>query len=59
LVKKNMEDPRVNDELANTMALAEALNIRGTPAFVVNQTLVPGAVDAATLEGLIKSAREK
>ena len=59
LVKKNMEDPRVNDELANTMALAEALNIRGTPAFVVNQTLVPGAVDAATFEGLIKSAREK
>lgn len=59
LVKKNMNDPRVNAELASTMALAEALNIRGTPAFVVNQTLVPGAVDAATLKGLIKSAREK
>lgn len=59
LVKKNMEDPRVNAELASTMALAEALNIRGTPAFVVNQTLVPGAVDAATLKGLIKTAREK
>lgn len=59
LVKKNMDDPRVNTELASTMALAEALNIRGTPAFVVNQTLVPGALDAATLIGLIKSAREK
>ncbi len=58
-VKKNMDDPRVNTELASTMALAEALNIRGTPAFVVNQTLVPGAVDAATLKDLIKSAREK
>lgn len=59
LVKKNMDDPRVNAELASTIALAEALGIRGTPAFVVNKTLVPGALDAATLKNLIKSAREK
>ncbi len=57
-VKKDMQDPRVDTELNNNMALAEALNIQGTPAFVVNQTLVPGALDAATLKDLIKKARE-
>ena len=40
------------------MALAEALNIRGTPAFIINQTLVPGAIDQETLEGMVKEARK-
>lgn len=57
-VKKSMEDPRIDIELSHTMALAEALNIRGTPAFIINQTLVPGAIDQETLEELVKEARK-
>ena len=57
-VKKSMEDPRIDIELSHTMALAEALNIRGTPAFIINQTLVPGAIDQETLEGMVKEARK-
>jgi len=56
-VKKHMDDPRVNMELRHNMALAQALGIRGTPAFVVDNTLVPGALDRKTLEELIKKAR--
>jgi protein-disulfide isomerase len=56
-VKKHMDDPRVDTELRHNMALAEALGIQGTPAFVVNNTLVPGALDRDTLEKLIKDAR--
>ena len=57
-VKKSMSDPRIEKELSHNMALAESLNIRGTPAFIVNKTLVPGAVDRETLVGLIKEARK-
>ncbi|WNK01214.1 DsbA family protein [Thalassospiraceae bacterium LMO-JJ14] len=56
-VKKHMSDPRIDTELRHNMALAEALGINGTPAFVVNNTLVPGALDRDTLQRLIKDAR--
>ena len=56
-VKKHMDDPRIDTELRHNMALAETLGIRGTPAFVINNTLVPGAVDRDSLENLIKDAR--
>jgi protein-disulfide isomerase len=56
-VKKNMDDPRIDTELRHNMALAEALGIQGTPAFVINNTLVPGAVDRDALDSLIKEAR--
>jgi len=57
-VKKHMDDPRVNMELRHNAALAQSLGIQGTPAFVVNNTLVPGALNRETLEDLIKKARE-
>lgn len=57
-VKKSMSDPRIETELRRNMALAESLNIRGTPAFIVGRTLVPGALDRETLTNLIKEARK-
>lgn len=56
-VKKHMSDPRIDTELRHNMALAEALGIQGTPAFVVDNTLVPGALNRESLEELIKKAR--
>ena len=40
------------------MALASALGVRGTPAFVIGKQFVPGAVDAAALKQLIADARK-
>ncbi len=56
-VKKAMDDPRVEREIRHNMALAQALNIRGTPAFVIGKELVPGAIDLDTLKKLVKAAR--
>ena len=39
-------------------ALAEALDIRGTPAFVIGGEMVPGAIDIATLKEKIAAARK-
>ena len=37
--------------------LADALGIRGTPAFVIGDNLIPGAVDLQTLKQKIAAAR--
>lgn len=44
-------------ELAKTRQLTSALNIRGTPAFIVGDALIPGAVDAETLKKQIAVTR--
>ena len=41
---KDMESPEVKAELEEVMQLADALQINGTPTFVVGQDLVVGAV---------------
>lgn len=57
-LEKDMEDPRLKQIIDRNMALAAALGVRGTPAFVVGKQFVPGAVDAATLRQLIADARK-
>ena len=52
-----MEDPRVEQEIQHNLALAQQLGINGTPAFIIGDTLVPGAIDAATLAKLITENR--
>lgn len=57
-LEKDMEDPKLKQIIDRNMALASALGIRGTPAFVIGKQFVPGAVDAATLKQLIADARK-
>ncbi len=52
-----MKTPEIAVLIARNMALADALNVRGTPAFIIGDVLVPGAIDAATLNRLIAAAR--
>jgi protein-disulfide isomerase len=39
--------------------LAKALDIGGTPAFVIGDEIVPGAIDLASLKQMIATARKK
>ena len=57
-LEKDMEDPKLKQIIDRNLALASALGIRGTPAFVIGKQFVPGAVDAATLKQLIADARK-
>ena len=54
---EDMEDPAIEAAIARNLELANALGITGTPSFVIGDRVVPGAVDRATLEGLIIQAR--
>lgn len=56
-LRADMEAPEVDAHIAASMELAEALGVTGTPAFVVGDAVVPGAVPAEELARLIEEAR--
>ncbi|ONG50213.1 disulfide bond formation protein DsbA [Pseudoroseomonas deserti] len=57
--KRDMEDPAILARLQHNVGLARALSIEGTPALVIGNTLVPGAVDLPTLQNLVAQARQE
>ncbi|ALG70716.1 membrane protein [Azospirillum thiophilum] len=58
-LKKDMESPDVLKVIAANQALAEKLNIRGTPAFVFGDELVPGAIKLDDMKRLTDAVRAK
>jgi protein-disulfide isomerase len=56
-LEADMMAPDVNAAIQANYALANELGIEGTPAFVIGRQLIPGAVDKARLEQLIREAR--
>jgi protein-disulfide isomerase len=58
-IQREMNDPAIQQRLQGNLALAQALSIEGTPALVIGTTLVPGAVDLATLQQLVAEARRQ
>jgi protein-disulfide isomerase len=55
--RKAAADPAIARQLLDTRALATALKIEGTPAFVVGDTLIPGA-DLEALRTAIRIAKD-
>lgn len=57
-LEKGIADPAIDAIIGETMELAQSLGINGTPAFVIGDQIVPGAVDIDTLKQLIAKARK-
>jgi protein-disulfide isomerase len=57
-LRKDMEDPKVMQALQANMQLAESLRINGTPAFIIDQMLIPGAVGYDSLAAAIDDVRK-
>jgi protein-disulfide isomerase len=57
-VKTDMTAPEIEQIIKRNYELADALGIRGTPAFVIGDTLIPGAADLPTLKQTIAAARK-
>ena len=53
----DMQSPAIETRLQANLELARELGIEGTPAFVVGDELIPGAVDKTRLAQLIEEAR--
>lgn len=58
-LKADMESEEIGRYIQRNQALAQELDISGTPAFVFGDTLVPGAISADTMRQLIAEARAK
>lgn len=58
-LQKDMQDPDIDAAINGNLELATYLNINGTPAYLVGNQFIPGAVDANTLTKLIESERQK
>ncbi|MBB4287805.1 DsbA family protein [Roseospira goensis] len=56
-LRADMADPALDQRFAENIQLARALGISGTPAFVIGDALVPGAVSQEELNDLIAAAR--
>lgn len=54
---RDMDDPAINARLGATYQMAQALGISGTPAFVIGDRLIPGAMPPDHLKALIAEAR--
>jgi protein-disulfide isomerase len=57
-LKKEMESKWVDEELKKSRDLADALAIRGTPAFIVGDQLIPGAASLEDLKKAVAAARK-
>jgi len=58
-LQADMKAPEIDALIRKNLQLGEGLRIEGTPAFIVGDKLIPGAVDQATLQDLVQSARKK
>jgi protein-disulfide isomerase len=54
-----MASPEIAEQVKTNLALADALDIHGTPAFIVGDHVVPGAVDLDGLKKFVAQARGK
>ena len=56
-LRRDMDDPAIAARIERNLELARALSIQGTPALIAGTTLIPGAVDLATLQRLTAAQR--
>jgi protein-disulfide isomerase len=56
-LQTDMASEEVSATLAETMKLAQAVGINGTPGYVIGDAVVPGAIGAAALKERIEAAR--
>jgi protein-disulfide isomerase len=54
---RDMDDPSIQKQIDANLHLAQRLNIQGTPAMIVGDDLLPGAVDTAELRQAVAQAR--
>ena len=58
-LKSDMDRPEIAAHIERNRALARDLGIRGTPAFIIGERVIPGAVDLDTLRNLVAQARQR
>ncbi len=58
-IAKEAEKDYIREHIQNTHKLADKLGVRGTPALVIHDTLIPSAIDYNALKAEVETARKK
>lgn len=58
-LRRDMKAPQIAAELKANFALADALDVHGTPTFIIGRHIVPGAIDIASIERLLAASRKQ
>ena len=58
-LKRDMRDPEIDRALSANRSLAKALELRGTPGFIIGDHIVPGAIDLDALKTMVADARKQ
>ncbi len=57
-LKQKLDDPAIDARIKQTYALADKLNLTGTPSYIVGDEAMAGAVGAQTLEQKVSNMRK-
>jgi protein-disulfide isomerase len=57
-LEQDMQSPAIVDSINRNLSLGEALGVRGTPAFVVGDEMIPGAISAEDMQKRIAADRD-
>jgi protein-disulfide isomerase len=57
-LRADAESPAIQRPIEKALKLAEILNIRGTPGFIIGNQIVPGAIDLDRMKSLVATARQ-
>ncbi|MFO0991955.1 MAG: DsbA family protein [Hyphomicrobiales bacterium] len=58
-LKADMQSEEISAILDANMSLAQKLGIQGTPAFIIDETLIPGAIGFEGLSASVKQVRDQ
>jgi hypothetical protein len=58
-LQKDMGDPKIAEAIDRNIHLAESLNVSGTPAYLIGDQFIPGAIDSDALTRVTKDERSK
>ncbi len=57
-LKKDAQASKVKESLADNLALADSIGVRGTPSFIIGGKLYPGALSIEQLKQAVAAARK-
>lgn len=57
-LQKDIESPEIRNALQENMALGDKLSLTGTPAFVIGETVISGAVGLEPLKQVVENVRQ-
>ncbi len=57
-LKADAQSPELQRPIERTLQLAEKLNIRGTPGFIIGNQIAPGAIDLDRMKAMVSTARQ-